>query len=110
MSAVARGCDDGGVHGIILCLAKLKVEMSSLLRWLPPWELASIRRPPSGPAECPTCFLVGLQGSLDAMLCLLVCRFSDESLALVGDDDVIGIIFLVEGIAVITSSCRDIFR
>ena len=82
--------------------------MSSSLRWLPPWELASICRPPSGPAECPTCFLVGLQGSLDAMLCLLVCRFSDESLTLVGDDGVMGIIFLVEGIIVRTSSCRDI--
>jgi len=66
-TAVARGCDDGGVRGIILCLAKLKVDMSSSLRWSPPWELASICRPPSGPAGsghagCPTGFLVGLQG------------------------------------------------
>ena len=37
------------------------------------------------------------------VLCLLVCRFSDESLALVGDDDVIGIIFLVDGTAMRTS-------
>jgi len=67
VSAVACGCDDGGAHGIILCLAKLKVDMSSSLRWSPPWELASICRPPSGPAGsghagCPTGFLVGLQG------------------------------------------------
>ena len=50
----------------------------------------------------------GVTGPADAVLCLLVCRFFDESLTLVGDDGVMGIIFLVEDIAVRTSSCRDI--
>ena len=72
---------------------------------------ACLHLPPSV-GSCWTSYRLssGATGPLDDMLCLLVCRFSDESLALVGDDDVIGIIFLVEGIAVITSSCRDIFR
>ena len=43
----------------------------------------------------------------ELLLGFLVCRFSGESLACVGDDGAVGIIFLPEGITMRTSTCSN---
>lgn len=94
-----------GVRRVVFSLAALKWRTSSSLWWPPPWGFASDCHSCQGPVGHHMGFLVEL---LEVVVhCFLVRRFSGKRLAYAGDDGVVGIIFLLEGVTVRISTCRD---